>query len=77
MSKKADLYHFDMIDFFADSRYIVDISFTLGGELKQTECSIILYDPIRSFLGIRPVNQENESWIIPLKNIELIKSQVL
>lgn len=77
MSKEPDMFHLDILDFFADSRLIVDLSFTIGGELKETECSIILYDPIRSFVGVRPVNDEKESWIIPLKNIELIKSQAL
>jgi hypothetical protein len=77
MGKTDDMFNLDVIDFFAESGFYVDLSFTVAGKLLQTECTITLYDPKRSLIGIRPIKAENETWIIPIRNIELLISKAL
>lgn len=77
MSTKDNIYDTDLIHYFAETRDIVDVSFTVEGKLLKTECSIVQYDSKNSFIGIRPTKAEYECWIIPLKNIQLIISHTL
>lgn len=77
MTNKSNMYHFDVLDFFTDTNFTVSLTFTVGEDLKEVECSIISYDPIRSFVVTKPVDQDIATWIIPIKNIELIVTESL